>query len=408
MSIVYVFLAIIIYAFFYKINKDLLHPVAVMVSIWFFTAAIAALSLGVYQTKWAPMTHLVIILGGVSAFWGGFLGNKSRIKISVVDEPVNDTFCLMTRIIVLLTFSFTLLVFIGHGMNAEFFRGNTGADLKTSTYSNLEDISRVQSYIINLVPFCSLFAFFELVYAKSKKWIYIIGVIVVTIVYCVWIIYSRGSLLYILLGGLFIFNAKRRISFNKLVALGIAGIIALGLIMNFRMFAGSIVFTGVRGVTNPILASTYNYISYGFENLNRIIVDGSRLNGVSNVFQSILKIFGLYNPESIIRAPLGGAAGVFNQITWLAPFYDDLGIIGIMIYPGLISFMLSTAYRKSLSNPHYVLILAFFQKAVFIPFFGNYFITAFSVMAPYFLVVLVVWGSRRLAIHYPHIVLGKR
>lgn len=199
---------------------------------------------------------------------------------------------------------------------------------------------------------------------------------------------------------MFIYNSKRKISIRTLAVAAVGILVLLGIMMQTRVFSESVVFANVEHISNPILVSAYNYISYSFENLNIVVQNGSRYMIFANVFQSLYKILGIYDP---IQTITNDVAGVFNSLTWLSPFFDDLGFFGVLLYPMLIGAFLSHFYNKSKYNRYYILLLAVLQKAIFVPFFGNYFLTSLSVMFPYVVTGILCFLCRKIKIILPEI-----
>ena len=400
--ILYLSLAIMVFSFVYKKTRDALHPIAVLPTIWFLTAAISSLQLGDYQTSWLLETHIMVILSGLAYVAAGIPAENPRDGTRGNELRINDTYILLTRFLFIFCVFVTANIFVSKGMDLSFFREVSGADLKTEVGHGLSTVSSIETYIINFLPFCALFSVFELLYSgrEDRHLIYNILVIAVAVMYCLFILHSRGTLLYIILGTIFILNCKKRISIRYLLLAGIGVVVVLGLIMMNRVFHESIVYSGVEGVNNLVLSSTYNYIVYCFQNFNEIVEEGSRYNIFANVGQSLYKVLGIYDDGNIIRHEV---AYVFNAVGWLSPFYDDLGFLGTLFYPWLIGRILVRFYNGTRTNKYYVLVLASLQKAIYTAFFGNYFLSAFSVMLPYFLIGVVCVFSSKVNVVYPKI-----
>lgn len=385
-----------------KVKNDVLHPVAILTSIWFFTASIASLQWGIYQQEWSFMVHLTIICSGILCWVSGYLAIRQSLKTITVEQPVNGTYRVVTRIVFVVLLICVLFVLTKNEISLNYLRNLDGLDIKTVISNKLSDISSFESYLINLFPFCAIFSFFELVYTEKGKQHFIYNTIVILIVflYCMKVIYSRGTLLYVFLGFMFIYNSKKKISIRTFVAAAVGILVFLGIMMQTRVFSGSVVFANVEHINNPILVSAYNYIAYSFENLNIVVQNGSRYMIFANVFQTLYKVMGIYDPMQTIA---NDVAGVFNSLTWLSPFFDDLGFFGVLLYPMLIGAFLSHFYNKGKYNKYYILLLAVLQKAIFVPFFGNYFLTSLSVMFPYVVTGILCFLCRKIKIILPEI-----
>ena len=401
MPIVYFILAVCSFCLIYfKIHKDVLHPVAILTSVWFFTAAISSFQWGVYQHSWSLLTHFMIIMAGIGCFFAGFFVATHKECEGNEKVCINKKYRIITRILFILLLFMVIAIFYKNGMNLAFFHNMRGGDLKTEVSNKLEGITSFESYVINLLPFCAIFSFFELIYGERRERhiVYNVFVIGSVLFYCLRVIFSRGTLLYLLLGGIYIYNSKKKLSIKLLLFILLGVIILLGILMTIRVQAESMVFNGVKHISSPILTSAYNYIAYSFENFNVIVEKGSRYHIFANVFQSIYKLLGVYREDQIIANDI---AGVFNSLTWLSPFYDDLGVFGTVFYPVVIGGVLAFFYNKSAKDKYYILILAVLQKAVFIPFFGNYFITTLSIVFPYIVTGIICFVSKRVKITIP-------
>ena len=410
MTIVYFALALICFFVIYiKSQQDVLHPVAIMSSVWFVTAAISSLGWGVFQHQWSIIVHINILLSGLVCLLFGcvFLSISRKVFVSnnLLDDrsyssPINDTYILVTRLVLIVTIILAFVIFTRRGISINVLRSFSGSDKKGEISKALEDLSSAESYIVNLFPYCAIFSFFEIFHSKKGQRHIVFNVIVIllVIVYCLKVIYSRGTLLYLLLGFLYIINSKKRIPIKFLAVALIGILVVFGIFMRSRVYSGSIIYTGVDHLSNPILVSAYNYIAYSFENFSLIVEKGSRLNMFTNVFQSFYKLLGIYNPDQVVQSEV---ADVYNSITWLSNFYDDIGFVGTIIYPSIISILLSFFYKKSKSNKFFVLVLAVLQKPIFVVFFGNYFFTSLSVMFPYFVTGLICFLSSKINIVLP-------
>ena len=400
MPVIYFGLSIIVFFIVYnKVQKDVLHPVAILSFMWFFTAAVASLQWGVYQREWGISVHAMILIAGLCCFGCGLVKIRSRKYAILAASPISNTYCLITRIVFFICLFLVIYFFYQNGMSFNAISNVDGPDIKTEIAENMSGRSSLEAYIMNLFPFCALYSFFEMLYGEpgNKNIKFNIFVICVVVFYCSNMILSRGTLLYVLLGGLFIYNSKNKISIKMLVCSMISVCVILGVLMIFRLSSGSVIFLGVENIENPILASAYNYLAYSFENFNFIVERGSRYQIFSNVLQSGYKLIGIYDSEQVVSNDI---IGVFNSLTWLAPFYDDLGLLGVIMYPSIIGLLLSIWYEKSLLDKSYVLLLAVLQKAIFIPFFGNYFFTSFSLMFPYLVTGLICYMSKKMYLRY--------
>lgn len=395
------FLAIAMVCYFtiYIKTKDTLHPVAMMTFIWFFMAGVSMLQLGEYQVPWSFETFTVVVISGVMCYFLGTQGLRSIGSSNSVGKSnfeVSHMYMVATRVIFCICFiSIIYMLYKNSFFTGTEAKNLASMDRKTASVEYTQIEGRGLNYIISYLPFCALNSIFELLYSNKKKWFYNIFVLAFSIWYIWFVIFSRGTLIIIILGGLFIINSKKKFSILKIFLFCAFVMIIMAFLMVQRLGTESIVFEGAT--KSALFNSIYNYIAYCFQNLDGMIRDGSPYSIFLNVWQSVYKLLGLYDESMFVHYQ----TSIYNAETYLAPFYHDLGLIGIILYPGIISFGLSILYVKSKSNMYCTLILASFQKAIFIVFFGNYFLTSLSIMFPYILTIFICVVSERLKIKFP-------
>lgn len=393
-SVIYFLLAIICFGLVYSRTLDILHPIGVMTFMWFATAGISALKLGTFQTDWAMQTHILIILSGLICLGVTIFSLNRKNDYGTEVITISDSFRIFSRIIFFVSLLIILRAFISSGFNINSFSAAGGFDKKGTISDSLSGISSIQSYVMIYFPFCALNSIFEVTYSEKdeKAYKYNIFVLIIVVLYCSRVIYSRGTLLYVMLGAIYIIHSKYNIKTRYIILMAIGVVLALFIVMQNRVDASSLVYRGVS--KSPFINSTYNYIAYCFQNFDAIVKNGSRYKIFANVWQSVYKIFGVYNPSDIIQHE----TSIYNALTYLSSFYDDLGFIGTLIYPALISLFLNELYNKSNKNNYLVLVLSTFQKAIFVCFFGNYFLGSFSTILPYLITGILCYLSRRLSL----------
>lgn len=403
--IIFVFFGLVCYFTFYLKTKDVFQPVGVMLFVWLLMAGISQLQLGAYQTAWSFETITIVIISAIVMYFVGLTNLHINCNTEYITKrrgTINTTFRITTTLVFCICFS-TIIILLYK--NSFFSSADISSvlDKKSGTVQFTQINKRGLSYIASYLPYCTLNSIFELTYGKkqNKRYLYNIFVLIFSIWYIWFISYSRGTLLVIVLGGIFILNSKKKLSIIKMSLVVFTIILFFSFLMILRVGKESIVYEGVT--KNPLFNSTYNYIVYCYQNLDSLILDGSPFSLFANVWQSFYKLFGIYNEIEFVEY----TTNIYNANTFLYSFYHDLGLLGIILYPGLISYILTCFYNLSFKNIYFILILAVFQKSIFVLFFGNYFITSFSVMFPYFLTGIICFlsikVSRKIYVNYINI-----
>lgn len=389
--IIFMILSAGCYSTIYLKKRDVLHPLGLMVSIWFMMAGVSCLQLGRYQSPWCLETVMIVFFTGIICYILAVPGKgiQNDLLETCKDPYVNKIFLILSRVI----FVICLSVIVYHLYKNSFFSaGHTKMlDRKTGNAEYIQMQGRLANYISSYLPYCALNSVFELVYSPKAKrrWLYNLFVMVFSVWYIWGVSYSRGTLLIVFLGSLYIIHSKYRISLIRVILIGIILITAMAVLMRLRIGESSGVYSGATN--NALFNSVYNYIVYCFQNFDSIVKNGSQHSIFLHVWQSVYKLFGLYDESMLIHYQ----TLFYNAETYLAPFYQDLDLIGVIIYPALIAIVLSIFYDASKQNIYYILILANFQKAIYTAFFGNYFLTTLSVMFPYILTFAICLISYR-------------
>ncbi len=389
----FVLLSLICYFSVYLRKKDVLHPLGVLPAVWFLMAGVACLQIGDFQKQWCLETTIIIVISGMACYFFAVPG-KGRTSC---EGQVSSMFSIVTRIV----FFCCLAVILYNLYRNSFFTNGLvleAADKKTANMQYTQMNGRLASYAASYMPYCALNSVFELTYPpkEGRKWAYHLFVIVFAVWFAWSVSYSRGTLLVMILGTLYIYHARYHIRLVPLILAGGALLLLLGALMMLRIGEGSLVFGGAT--QNALINSVYNYIAYCFQNLDAIVRDGSQHGGFLYVWQSIYKLLGQFDESRLSHYQ----TLFYNAETFLAPFYQDLGIVGVIVYPSLVAMALSWFYQRSKQNIYAVLLLANLQKAIFTAFFGNYFITALSVMFPYLVtagICLVSYKCKDIAVH---------
>jgi len=383
-------LAVTYYYYFYKKTKDILNPVGMILVIWCVTAAISALYLLPLQEPWGFRMVVVVIGKTFAVFWAGRRVLPEFKDNYVLEEIyIPNIFFIITRAIFFISL---VCVLIEWRFNDFMLPG-------LATISGVEGVGDIKSlmeglpvihYGSILMPFCGIFAFFELKYTKGRKLFSILVLLTALVFYSYLIQISRGSLLTIFLGCLYIQHKKKPISFKLLAPLISIVLTAFVGIARFRVVEGSMVFQSIEGESPfaVLVSPIVTYIGYNFENLRKLVeYDSHSYTFFHLTFMPIYHILGMRGGLNLTLFD----TKFFVARTYIYPFYHDLGLLGVIIFPFLISAFVSLIYRKSRRNkPEYIILLAALQRAIVYVFFGNYFFGEFILIWPYLVAVVVM------------------
>ena len=205
------------------------------------------------------------------------------------------------------------------------------------------------------------------------------------ILHSLFITISRGSLLIIVLGMVYIVSRKIDIRPAMFFSVTIAIIIVFVLIMQIRLNQASFVYNVIYG--HPVISSIYAYTALNFNNLNLLIKSGNSWLIVIRTFGGLTQLLGLY---SFFNIPNTYMTRFFNAMPICYAFYDDLGILGVALYTCIIYGIVKMLYNKSNSNQNYMILFAALQKAIWMSIFGNYFCQYRVTLFPYIVLAIMV------------------
>ncbi|RHO57306.1 oligosaccharide repeat unit polymerase [Eubacterium sp. AM05-23] len=376
-----------LYIFFYLKTKDILNPFSLFLIIWFTVSGLACIHLSNLQTKWNLEMYAVVCLSGYSIALVGIVktsGKQNNFWYNQKSFNINVVYKALTKLIFFCALYCAFLEwreqnYLLPGLLSNQFIGDA-KDLVVA----LKGIH----YGAYLLPYCSVFSFFELIYDENKRVkenIYNIFVILIGIFYSYAVIISRGTLLDMAIAFLLIYHSKYKIKPKMLIILLIVLLTGFVIISQMRLNEGSLVFNAIS--QNSTFSSIYTYLTFGYQNLLQLINKGSPYTLVIYTFKPILYFWNLNIENYFINYTLM----FFNSKTFLYGFYHDLGLIGIIVYPMLIFSFIGVIYKKAKEYPSYILLLALLQKAIYMSFFGNYFTGEFIIMWPYIITVVLIW-----------------
>lgn len=207
---------------------------------------------------------------------------------------------------------------------------------------------------------------------------------------------SRGDLLIILLGYIYMYSRYKKILFWHVLVFTLLVLVVLIGVMFLRVNEESIIMTTVD---NPYVSILYSYIATSYANLNDFIMANHPYHWLGDAsFSPLWTILGMKDSVDIIQTT---QLDVFNATTYLYGFYHDYKLLGIIIFPFIIAIFVSFAYYNSLyASSLWIILLGTLQKALYVPFFGNYFCGEMVSMFPYLFTILFIMIVSKYSIKF--------
>lgn len=393
MTVIYLILAFILYSYSYYKSKDLWHPLGVASFFWFICVALSSyepLYDPVLQSSWSFNMHFAVLISGlIFAFPLTFSKLKETTPrkgaIYFTLSYLMSVNFLMIASIAVFCLRFKTIIFTPPLL----FSG--GVDAKDMVPEALVGFN----YIELLIPFLAVFCIFELRFSsqcsRTRK-VFLYGYIFFYITTSIFYKVTRGDLILFIFGFIYLyFVSGGRITFKlfKYVALILVGI---GFFTSKRLVEGSAVLSRFgEDIFSIFFSIIYTYVAYNFENLNKLISSDFSLTYFWGANKYFMHIFfrdeymsgntGLLNFETLF----------FNAKTYLYYFYHDLDMIGVILYPLLISSIVQIIYNLSVVRYRFIILVAVLQKAIVFLFFGNYFFGELVLLFPYIITLLLVF-----------------
>ena len=376
-----VVLGIVGYIVIIKKTKDKLNPFGLVCISWCIIAGIASLHLSWLETKWTLTMYFIVLIFPILVFLCGIVGKHEHYDVNSNNSnfQISRWYVFFTRFLGLICIICVLIEWESNGFIFTLF--NRGAFDAKETYKAIPVIHYGTIYF----PYCAIISIYELLYRKDKTYmtfVYNILIIVLNILYALLIAASRGTLLVIFCAAAYLFLRKYNIRLWKVLGIIIAALIAFVAMSRIRINEGSLVYDVIHG--HPIISSVYGYTALSFENLNKLTQKGPAYTIISCTYGGFIQLLGLgrffAQPEYITTY-------FFNSNTICYEFYEDLGIIGVVINTLLIFGVIRCWYEKSVKDSSYILLLDVLKKAIWMTFFGNYFTIYRVIVFPY----IVTW-----------------
>lgn len=389
--LMYTFLGVVGYKYFYEVTNDTLNPFSLSLFCWLFSFALCSLRLNPSLPNISYRTHIVVIIVAFLLFFSGLLTivpYEEQIKSS--NRPrfyaSSDYKKILNVVIILSILSIAFILYKNNFDLSKLSTNGDGFDKKTDVeiYENAGSLR----YLANFLPYIPILTTFYLLFGERVKKVEAIVYVVLSLLiyaYLWFVLISRGSLLISLVGITYLVNRKYSISIKKLLAIALLSCILFAVLFSFRLDHRSSAFYG--STSNPMINSSYNYITVGFVNLDKLLTHGSPLTVITSTMYSLSNLLGIYHENDMLYY----TTGPYNTITFVYKFYHDLGYLGIVLYPLLIYYIVGRVYVAAKSKHfYYHLIIAAYMKPIITVGYGLYFIGSFSIESNFYVIILIV------------------
>lgn len=385
MNFIYILLFILVLNFFYRNTKDLLHPSFVFLSIWLVTSSISCVDQNNFLSPWSIKMHFVVLLSSITFFAGSLIHLTSIEKrvFGIKERLTNKKFTSNTRILFVICLFCFLIEWVKGGMFI-FSTAEIGLpDMKSEIDGDIPGIH----YGTIFLPFTAVLSFFNLQGQSNNKKIEV-SIIIINIIISFFFKISRGDLIIYILSFLFIYSRFNKIKFRLIFVSVTLMIIMFAGVMMLRVNEESIV---VNTTNNPVFSIFYTYIATCYANLNDLINHDYAYHLIgSSTLAPLWSFFGIKNNFEVVSLT---QLEMFNARTYLYSFYHDFKLFGVILVPFLMGLFTSYLYKMTLTKPHWIILLATLQKAIFTPFFGNYFFGELVILFPYLITAVLIMIS---------------
>lgn len=331
--VMYMLCGIGVYLYFYKNTKDTLNPFGISLGLFLLSFGFSCLQLNPVQFELSLNTHFIIILTAIEIFCVGIIFTvplKTHLRRSDQYPIITSNYTFFMYILVGIVFLTCFFVWMYVEMYQIYGNNIGGSDRKTMM-SNAINTSRVVSYIIQILPYTVLYILYDLLFnlKRSKKKVVFGLLYIIWVIIFIWnILVSRGTLLIVFLGSLFLISRKYKLKLKETLFIFMGLAIIMALLMTLRMSSTSVVFSG--NTSNAYFNTIYNYVAITFQVFDKLVRHGSPYSLLSATWITFSKILGTYNPDTQLLYTVG----IYNAKTFLYSFYHDLGLIGIVVVIG--------------------------------------------------------------------------
>lgn len=377
--VLFIAIALCIFSVSYFYYRDILNPIGIFGIVWFSSVAISQLMLSGIQEVWMQETWFVVLISSFCFLAGALIVQLSfkRVKsLSGFKIPINHYSFNRLRKTILLLFALA--------MSAYFFEvyKNKGmpllAEAKISSYMNF-GVQYIHYLTVLFIVVCVLAYLCKNLFPfKNRK---LFNLILVMSLFALLSMLGTNYLIFVFTGIFVIENyIRKRINITKFIILFAIAILMLATVTGF-MRASSSNITYVKEIGKPtidipdnlsFLFLPYTYIATNFNNLQIEIRERDNFYYGGATFLPIWA-FTFQKGNFDIEYNIGH--GGFNVGTYLRTYYIDYGLLGIVIFPFILGFLIMLLYCSLRHRPTIfkILIYGLVVHDLILVFFANSF-----------------------------------
>lgn len=386
-------MALFAYFSIYIKTRDSLSPTGVFCLFWFIAAAIADIQQfkdSSLQTPWVLETYIAILGCGLIVFLVGLIFSIKLPQAPIYLRTSNKYKIVFNALAILSILAVVLRIYLYGYDFSKLLLSFSGLDLK----NELPDAIPFVHYFEILTPFIALCALFELNTSTNlffkRKFLLIAYVIYAVLFYSLIFSASRGTFLIILTGAVYLYGRVGLIKLIHIIAVQIIIVILMSLLSFIRISAETLSNSYLGDKAFQLFFSPiYTYVAFNFENLNTLIKSNNDPTYFLYSLKFLLWPFLKNEYESGLIKLINFDTLFFNARTIIYPFYHDLGLLGCIIFPGLIATALVWVNNKSKKDPSFIILLMGLQKPILFSFFGNYFFGELILFVPFIVIYIL-------------------
>jgi oligosaccharide repeat unit polymerase len=335
------------------------------------------------MNPWSLEMYIVTLLSAFSFWCGSIVTGSNRLTVRYIREKkeVSRTYKCIMHFLFLICFSCCLIEWINGGAQLALSLSLDGGDVKSQLDGDIPGIH----YGTIFLPYIAIMAYLSYINSSKKNWSDVFIIIVIILTSFLFRL-SRGDMLIYILSFFFIYTRYNEVKVSRLLLIFLLLIITIIGFILLRVNKESVVMTTTD---NPYFSIIYSYIATCYANLNDLIQADLPYHWTGDATLSpVWTLTGLYSQRDVT---LIDQMGVFNAVTYLYSFYHDYKLLSIVVFPFFIGLTLSYIYKIAQRKSFYwILLLASMQRAIFTPFFGNYFFGDFVALYPFLFITLII------------------
>lgn len=370
-GLLFILLGVILFIVYFRSTKNYLNSRGLYLFVWLFAIGLSALKLHPLQVAWKKETW-ICLWGSVVFFIVGY--NLAR-RLKIVAPRIKVKHVSEYRMIILYSFgifSVFVLEVIAAG-TVPLFSSNMSA------YANfgLPYLHYITVSSVLITPFSIVYLFFNRV---SKTKLLVLAAVNIVMLMIPVLIVSRQLLI---LGLLFCFFTIMELKGTSRIPFKTIGICMIGIIIGWAFLSNSRnqndeYIKYVFHLDDKMSVSSYQmymYLAFNIDNFNDAV---NNIQGHSIVLHSLNPLLTLTGTKGIISSLVSEQMPtrflpVFTTYSFLLSPYEDLGVLGVMLYCAGIGLLTGLFEKKNLEQKNvktivlhvvvnYCLIFSFFSS----------------------------------------------